>query len=193
MTEMIVTSMATKKKTKKKLSPAKKKKTAKKALRKPKSTAGVKKTTKAKATGGTQKKVSRKRKASKKIQFKEQLPSAQERRDTERTPVGPKVQVDCRDVDVFVSSKIMNISRGGLFVKTRKPPPKDTPLDIEFTLPAGNDPIHATGRVVWISPAASRGNAILPVGVGIHFDKIARSDLKRIEEFIEWAKTNDRF
>jgi uncharacterized protein (TIGR02266 family) len=104
-----------------------------------------------------------------------------------------KVTVDCRDVDVFVSSKIMNISRGGLFVKTRRPPPKDTPLEIEFTLPAGEESVKATGSVVWVNPYASRGNALLPVGVGIHFDKIAKKDLKRIEDFITQSSKNTKF
>jgi uncharacterized protein (TIGR02266 family) len=116
---------------------------------------------------------------------------AAERRGEIRAPL--KVRVDCRDVDVFVSSKIMNISRGGLFVKTRRPPPRDTPLEIEFYLPAGQDPVKATGSVVWINPAASRGNAILPVGVGIHFDAISSRDLKRIEAYIEEARKNDKF
>lgn len=119
--------------------------------------------------------------------------SALDRRSGFRAPAPNKLMVDCRDVDVFVSSKIMNISSGGLFVKTRKPPPMHTPLDIEFSLPAGQDPVHATGSVVWISPSASRGNAMLPIGVGIHFDKITKKDLKKIEEYIAAAQKYDKF
>lgn len=114
-----------------------------------------------------------------------------DRRREERAPL--KVRVDCRDVDVFASSKIMNISRGGIYVKTRKPPPRNTPLQIEFYLPPGEEPVHATGSVVWINPAASRGNAMLPVGVGIHFANISKKDLKRVEDYILSAAKNTRF
>lgn len=117
--------------------------------------------------------------------------SAAERRRGYRAPC--KMTVDCRDVDIFVSSKIMNISSGGLYVKTRKPPPANTPLDIEFYLPNGQDAVHATGSVRWVNPAASRGNAMLPVGVGIHFDKIQKKDLKRIEDFILKSRKNTNF
>ena len=114
-----------------------------------------------------------------------------ERRSEKRAPL--KVRVDCRDVDVFASSKIMNISRGGLFIKSRKPPPRNTPLDIEFFLPIGQDPVRATGSVVWIGPSASRGNAMLPVGVGIHFNEISKKDLKRVEDYIASAAQNTKF
>jgi len=121
--------------------------------------------------------------------------TAAERRTEKRKGVGNGcvLKVDCRDVDVFVSSKIMNISSGGLYVKTRKPPPINETLDIEFFLPAGQDPVHATGSVVWINPSASRGNAMLPVGVGIHFDKIQKKDLKKIEDYISNAHKNTKF
>ncbi len=138
-----------------------------------------------------QKTVTKAKKMQTKTSSKSSKTVARDRRKAVRAPL--KVQVDCRDVDVFVSSKIMNISKGGLYVKTRKPPPRDMPLQIEFRLPAGQEPVHATGSVVWVSPAASRGNALLPVGVGIHFDHIDRKDLKRIEEYIEESRHSDNF
>jgi uncharacterized protein (TIGR02266 family) len=128
------------------------------------------------------------------VKVQSKASKAAERRRAVRAEAGAlKVKVDCRDVDVFVSSKIMNISRTGLLLKTRNPPPKNTPLDIEFMLPAGQEPVHATGTVVWISPQASQGNATMPVGVGIRFDDMRANDLKKIEEFIHQSEKSDRF
>ena len=140
------------------------------------------------------KKTTTKKPKPKKVAAKKTSKKTNERRRAIRAEAGAlKVKVDCRDVDVFVSSKIMNISRTGLLLKTRNPPPKNTPLVIEFMLPAGQEPVHASGSVVWISPQASQGNATMPVGVGIRFEEIHRSDLKKIEDFISQAEKSDKF
>ena len=98
------------------------------------------------------------------------------------------LKIDFRDVDAFVSSKIMNISPTGIYLNTRKPPSQWEDIHLEFVLPGEPDPIYAVGDIVWVNPRASEEDA-LPFGIGIHFSKIERKDLQRIEGFVNTAAT----
>ena len=65
-----------------------------------------------------------------------------EKRGGGRTPVGLLVRLQYGTVDEFVASFAVNISRGGIFIRSRDPKPVGTPHDStgsQECSPAGPD------------------------------------------------------
>ena len=94
-----------------------------------------------------------------------------------------KIEVTYKTADVFTSDLSINISTGGIFIKTPKSPPMGTKLDLEFTLPESQKLIKSDGEIVWIqNPSVSSS---LPAGMGIKFKRIAPEDLKEITDYIK--------
>jgi type IV pilus assembly protein PilZ len=98
-----------------------------------------------------------------------------------------------------------DISGGGLFIKTRRPMPIGTKLNIEFALPMLKKKIRAGGLVPWVRNK-SEEFAVLPLskatvqvtyvrehprkvtlatGMGIKFTQIKEEDRVRIMQFIQ--------
>ena len=66
-------------------------------------------------------------------------------------------------VDAAVSSRVLDISRSGLFIATDHPPPVGTVIDVEISLPDGRLLLHGRAEVVW-------GRVdVAPPGVGARF------------------------
>jgi uncharacterized protein (TIGR02266 family) len=82
----------------------------------------------------------------------------------------------------------MNLSKGGVFIRTDLPLPTGSEIDFEFTLPSSGRLIHAEGVVVWtrkrgIKPMTSLPNH--PAGMGIQFRKLDPGDIEAILDEIE--------
>jgi hypothetical protein len=74
----------------------------------------------------------------------------------------------------------VDISQSGLLVRTERPLPLETKVDLEFSLPYRSNSIKAMGRVVRHTDADSKGR----VGLGIHFDSIGEEDRESISSFV---------
>ena len=94
-----------------------------------------------------------------------------------------KIEVTYKTADIFTSDLSINISTGGIFIKTPKPPPMGTKLDLEFNLPESAKLIKAEGAIVWIQNPSTSSS--LPAGMGIKFKRIAPEDLKEITDYIK--------
>jgi len=79
----------------------------------------------------------------------------------------------------------MNISRGGLFIATKRVLPIKTVVDLKFTLPETNREILAEGEVVWSWPAEEKKKSNVSPGMGIKFSSMSEIDLKAIEAYVE--------
>lgn len=83
----------------------------------------------------------------------------------------------------FVEQVGGDVSRGGIFVKTKRPLEPGALLKFEFQLQTGEPMIYGVGRVAWRrTEEGSRPN--LPAGMGIKFIKLngmSRSVIDRIE------------
>lgn len=66
----------------------------------------------------------------------------------------------------FKKSHTLNISNGGLFLKTDNPLPKDTIVTLRMNLPGETESMEIQGCVVWSNP---KGNNTFPSGMGIQF------------------------
>ena len=59
---------------------------------------------------------------------------------------------------------VINLSPGGLFVRTSKPLDPGTDIDLEVLIANEETPIHVRGKVVWLRPDPGQ-----PSGMGIQF------------------------
>ena len=94
-----------------------------------------------------------------------------------------KVEVTYKTADVFTSNLSINISTGGIFIKTPKPPPMGTMLDLEFSLPDQHKTIKADGKIVWVQHPSAKSS--MPAGMGIKFRQISAEDLQEISEYVK--------
>jgi uncharacterized protein (TIGR02266 family) len=101
-----------------------------------------------------------------------------ERRRSPRSPL--LVRVSYSTVDALFSEFTRNINEGGLFIETESPPPPGTRVSLQFQLPGGSDPIHARGRVTWVTPAS----ASTPAGMGVEFEHLGPEARVRIDEIV---------
>jgi uncharacterized protein (TIGR02266 family) len=82
---------------------------------------------------------------------------------------------------MFVSNRIMNLSRGGLFMRTERPLPLHSDVALTLLLPHAR--IEALGRVVWNYDMA-RGSMQLVSGSGIRFVDMAPEDRRLLEGYL---------
>ncbi len=71
-----------------------------------------------------------------------------ERRQETRAPI--ELKVEYRRLNTFFYDYTRNISKGGTFIKTKKPLPVGTMFLFKLFVPALNDPLLLRGEVRWI-------------------------------------------
>jgi uncharacterized protein (TIGR02266 family) len=91
--------------------------------------------------------------------------------------------VDCSTRDAFVSNRVTNLSRGGLFIKSDQPLPVATEVDLTLTLPGSESPVKACGRVIW-NYDIKKGSSRMVRGMGIKLLDLESDERQRLEEYI---------
>jgi uncharacterized protein (TIGR02266 family) len=104
-----------------------------------------------------------------------------ERRKHPRAVV--KIEIEFKHTIDFVSSYMLNISKGGLFIRTDEALPLDTIVFLRFTLPGDTKPIETAGKVVWCNAREEKG--YFPRGMGIKFVKLNSDDAGKIKKFVD--------
>jgi type IV pilus assembly protein PilZ len=94
-----------------------------------------------------------------------------EHRTQTRLPI--ELKVDYKKLNSFFADYTKNISKGGTFIKTKKPLAIGTRFLFKLTVPQREAPFELLGEVVW-----SKGDAEEP-GMGIRF--IYNSDTQRAD------------
>ncbi len=94
-----------------------------------------------------------------------------------------ELAVAYRTVGGFLSDWATDISRGGLFINTRKPLPVGTVVKLIIQIPGAASPFDMVGRVARVAEGQDAGGP--PPGMGIEFTDIDRTKRDRIEEFVE--------
>ena len=102
---------------------------------------------------------------------------AEEQRASQRVTVA--VDIHLASDSQFFSGLSGDISEGGLFLSTYRTLPIGSAVDLEFSLPGTESPLHARGEVRWLREHAHDQ----PRGVGIAFDELADEDRERIHRF----------
>ena len=94
-----------------------------------------------------------------------------------------EIWVDFPTLDTVTSSYVLNLSQGGVFIKSDAPLPLDTEVDLVLTLPSG-DPVQARGRVVWnhdLTRESERGLR----GCGIQFMSLPDNDRALLRDYLD--------
>lgn len=100
-----------------------------------------------------------------------------EGREFTRAPI--ELKVDYKKLNSFFADYTKNISKGGTFIKTKKPLPIGTRFLFKLSVPQRSSPFELVGEVVW-STNDPQGS-----GMGIKFvysDDGQRSDFESVVE-----------
>jgi uncharacterized protein (TIGR02266 family) len=98
------------------------------------------------------------------------------------------IAVDCATKGAFLSNRITNLSRGGLFIACPDPLPLQSEVDLTIRLEDPSATIQATGRVIWnydIKNGTSRiipGNGIKIEGMSAEHRALLDACLERLRE-----------
>ena len=91
-----------------------------------------------------------------------------------------ELKVEYRRLNTFFADYTRNISRGGTFIKTKKPLDIDTEFLFKLQIPTLEEPIVLKGKVQWvITPEQATDDT--PPGMGIKFlyeEGIRRDDIE---------------
>lgn len=108
-----------------------------------------------------------------------------ERRQFSRATL--KTAINLSSDSNFYTGFTDDISEGGLFIATHEIVPRGTELDLEFSLPDSDDPIHARGVVRWVREY-NPDNESMP-GLGLQFIQLSDKDRTRIIDFVKIRET----
>jgi len=100
-----------------------------------------------------------------------------------RTAIGLRVKLSYGSVDEFVERFATNISRGGVFIRTRDPKPIGTQVDLELKLASGETVIRSRGVVRWVAQESPSAHPPVAPGMGIQFlslDEASRAVIERM-------------
>jgi uncharacterized protein (TIGR02266 family) len=99
---------------------------------------------------------------------------AANRRSSPRVVLG--VPVTYRIDNRIMSGLTLNLSRGGLAIRTAGPLTAGVLVRVRFRLPGGSGEIDASARVAWSDRR---------VGMGLQFDTVSPADQRTIDDFVD--------
>ena len=99
---------------------------------------------------------------------------ADDKRQHARIPVSLAVSYPSRGD--LQKDLVTDLSPGGLFVRTSKPLPIGTEVDLEVTLDDADVPMHVRGKVIWLRQRHG------PEGMGIQFTGVMGPVLAELVE-----------
>jgi type IV pilus assembly protein PilZ len=108
--------------------------------------------------------------------------SAGEARQHTRAPI--ELKVDYKKLNSFFADYTKNISKGGTFIKTKKPLPIGTRFLFKLNVPHREAPFELLGDVVW-----SKADGDEP-GMGIRFVYGANGQREEFEQVVEELMTD---
>src|SRR5215510_11269690 len=104
-------------------------------------------------------------------------------RKDKRAPASLKVKYKSATVDQFIEQFGTDVSRGGIFIKTKKPIEIGALLKLELQLNDASPVIHGIGRVCWRRENSADPN--VPSGMGIKFVKLEPESKTIVERIVQ--------
>jgi len=93
------------------------------------------------------------------------------------------IEIHYQHLDDFFYDYAINLSRGGMFIKTAKPIAIGTEIKLRFTIPGHKEVIETRGKIVRVvKPDHGPGHA---PGMGIEFQALTERDLDLINSLWE--------
>jgi type IV pilus assembly protein PilZ len=93
-----------------------------------------------------------------------------------------EIPVAYRSVGSFLTDWATNISRGGMFINTRKPLSVGTEVKILVQLPGTSFPYELEGRVTRVTEYDNHANMV--PGMGVEFTSVDESRRREIDAFV---------
>jgi uncharacterized protein (TIGR02266 family) len=110
----------------------------------------------------------------------------QNRRSFERAPVSGPVRVETSDKTF--AGFMVNISEGGLMIRTYDLPRPDERITLNFQLPSSDYSHSVKAVVVWVSHG--RADIDLPKGMGVRFIELGDDDREHIRRYMDGNSEN---
>src|SRR3954470_13439198 len=92
-------------------------------------------------------------------------------RQGKRTPVTLKIKFKSETLEQFIERYAVDVSKGGIFIRTKEPLAVGTQMRFEFQLQDASSLIAGEGTVVWIRELDLTRANVTP-GMGVRFDKL---------------------
>lgn len=105
-----------------------------------------------------------------------------EKRGHKRAPIS--MQVRYKSLDTFFYDYALNISHGGIFIKTRKPLARGAEVEIEFEIQGAPKTFKTPGKVARVIFPGD--DEMEPAGMGIRFEPLSEEDKELID--LLWKK-----
>jgi len=90
--------------------------------------------------------------------------------------------------NIVLYSFSVDISSGGLYLKTEVPFSVDESLLLSFTLPDESAALSCRARVAWVNSKKNPRKPDLPQGVGIEFVGLSAESLEAIQTFLKYVE-----
>jgi len=107
-----------------------------------------------------------------------------DKRSGERRPVGLVVRLSYGTVGEFVDKFAVNISRGGIFIRTREPRPVGTLLALELKLQTGETVLRGQGVVRWVQAESATASPPNAPGMGVQFTDLDGPSRALVERMV---------
>ncbi|HVK87680.1 MAG TPA: TIGR02266 family protein, partial [Kofleriaceae bacterium] len=104
-------------------------------------------------------------------------------RQAKRTPVTLKIKFKSETLEQFIERYAVDVSQGGIFIRTKEPLAVGTQMRFEFQLKDASPLIAGEGTVVWTRENDPSRPAIAP-GMGVRFDKLADGSQAVLEKIL---------
>jgi len=101
-------------------------------------------------------------------------------RQGKRTPVTLKIKFKSETIEQFIERYAVDVSQGGIFIRTKEPLAVGTQMKFEFQLKDASPLIGGEGTVVWTREHDPSRPAIAP-GMGVRFDRLADGSQQVLE------------
>ena len=103
--------------------------------------------------------------------------------------VSVKIPVEIQEGVPKKNLTCINISEGGMYLRTLSPLPEGTIIHMKFTLPHDPEAIELAAEVVRTLPLAVQLE--IDPGMGLRFVDIPEDIMVKIRNFVEWEMTSD--
>src|SRR3954469_12764329 len=111
------------------------------------------------------------------------MSDAGHRRVSERKPIALQVRLAFGDLGEFVERYAVNISDGGIFIRSREPRPVGSKLRFELHLRTGEVVFAGEGTVRWRQLPDGRGLGLS--GMGLQFDNLTDESRRILDEILQ--------
>src|SRR5580698_47317 len=104
-------------------------------------------------------------------------------KDPSRGPTNLRIKFRSAGLEQFIERYAVDVSRGGIFIRTREPLAVGTRLKLEFQLQDAAPLLAGEGTVVWIREHDQTRENVTP-GMGVRFDKLTPESQPTLEKIL---------